>query len=270
MQTDYDACEKRLLVHEGGYVNDPVDPGGPTNFGITLADYRRYINPKGTATSVRLMKQSEAEYIYKAKYWDVMNCDQLTAGVDDMVFDYGIHSGTGRSGKVLRVLVGFSGATSVVSTDVIAAVKKRDPRALIEAIKSERLAFLKSLSTWPKYENGWTTRVDEVEAFSLQLAAGVAAPTIPITPAATNAPQGKGQVPEPTGSKTGGAGAVVVAGGTAAATHLDWVTSHPLDVAIIGVGLLVLAYVVVKMIGAVHHTNQETPMPSAGVVPEAK
>jgi lysozyme family protein len=39
----YDESLRRLLVHEGGYTNDPADPGGPTNFGITIYDYRKYV-----------------------------------------------------------------------------------------------------------------------------------------------------------------------------------------------------------------------------------
>ena len=49
----YDESLGRLLVHEGGYSNHPSDPGGPTNFGITIHDYRRYIRPSGTAADVR-------------------------------------------------------------------------------------------------------------------------------------------------------------------------------------------------------------------------
>ena len=42
----YDEAVRRLLVHEGGYSNHPSDPGGPTNFGITIADYRRYVKER--------------------------------------------------------------------------------------------------------------------------------------------------------------------------------------------------------------------------------
>ncbi|HET7849893.1 MAG TPA: glycosyl hydrolase 108 family protein, partial [Pseudolabrys sp.] len=47
--SSYDAALARVLAHEGGYSNHPADPGGPTNFGITIADYRRYVKPGATA-----------------------------------------------------------------------------------------------------------------------------------------------------------------------------------------------------------------------------
>src|SRR2546421_8222803 len=78
---------RRLLLSEGGYVNHPSDPGGPTNFGITLADYRRYVKADGTAADVRAMKVEEARAIYHAKYWKVMRGDDLPAGVDYCILD---------------------------------------------------------------------------------------------------------------------------------------------------------------------------------------
>ena len=78
----YDEALRRLLVHEGGYSNHPSDPGGPTNFGITIYDYRKYVKPDATAADVRAMKVEDAKAIYRSKYWDVMHCDELPAGVD--------------------------------------------------------------------------------------------------------------------------------------------------------------------------------------------
>ena len=51
----YDEALRRLLAHEGGYTNHPSDPGGPTNFGITIHDYRKYVKPNATAVDVRAM-----------------------------------------------------------------------------------------------------------------------------------------------------------------------------------------------------------------------
>jgi lysozyme family protein len=83
----YDEALRRLLVHEGGYTNHPSDPGGPTNFGITIYDYRKYVKPNATAADVRTMRLDEAKAIYRTKYWDAQRCDDLPAGIDDTVFD---------------------------------------------------------------------------------------------------------------------------------------------------------------------------------------
>ena len=107
MQSTFETCLSLLLVHEGGYTNHPSDPGGPTNFGITIEDYRRYVKVNATAADVRRMRLDEAKIIYREKYWDAQRCDELPAGVNYAVFDYGVNSGTGRSGKVLRRMLGL-------------------------------------------------------------------------------------------------------------------------------------------------------------------
>ena len=96
MKASYEAALARLLAHEGGYSNHPSDPGGPTNFGITIVDYRKYVKPGATAADVKAMTLDEAKKIYRAKYWDAQRCDELPAGVDYAVFDYGVNSGIGR------------------------------------------------------------------------------------------------------------------------------------------------------------------------------
>lgn len=157
MQTNYAECERRVLLSEGGYTNDPRDPGGPTNWGITLVDARLHWKPDATAEDVKGMPRSVAEAIYKAKYWDALNCDDLPSGVDYTVFDYGVNSGIHRAAKVLLQFNGLQGA------------------ALIDAINDERLAYLKSLthdglSMWEHFGRGWGTRVASVKAFSEHLA----------------------------------------------------------------------------------------------------
>src|SRR3990172_12124180 len=137
----YDDSLRRLLVHEGGYTNHPADPGGPTNFGITIYDYRKYVKPTATAADVRAMKLADAKSIYRAKYWDAQRCNELPAGVDYAVFDYGVNSGIGRSGKVLRRVLKLPDNSSVVNDAVIAAARAADAKTLVAAICAERLRF---------------------------------------------------------------------------------------------------------------------------------
>src|SRR6476619_5848392 len=167
--SSYDEALRRLLVHEGGYTNHPSDPGGPTNFGITIADYRRYMKPDATAADVRTMEVDAAKAIYREKYWRVMRCDDLPAGVDYCVFDYAVNSGTGRVPKVLQRVLGLS-VNGHIDETTLAAVRQCEPRTLIASICEERLRFLQGLKTWPVFGKGWSRRVGEVRLAALALA----------------------------------------------------------------------------------------------------
>lgn len=152
MQQNYNYALQQVLKSEGGYTNDPQDPGGPTNFGITIADYRMYVNKNATATDVKNMHLADAQTIYRSKYWNAVNGDTLPSGVDYCVFDYGVNSGVGRANKVYNRL------------------KSSDAKGTINAICNERLQFLQSLSTWSHFGKGWGSRVASVRANSLALA----------------------------------------------------------------------------------------------------
>jgi lysozyme family protein len=122
--TSYEVALARLLADEGGYSNNPRDPG-PTKYGITIGDYRRYVKPGASAEDVRAMTVGEATAIYRSKYWDALRCDELPAGVDYAVFDYGVNSGIGRAGKVLRRLLALADNTAAVTPEVIAAAGRK-------------------------------------------------------------------------------------------------------------------------------------------------
>jgi lysozyme family protein len=296
--SSYDPSLSRLLVHEGGYTNDAADTGGPTNFGITIYDYRQYVKPGATAADVRAMTVDQAKTIYRVRYWDACACDDLPAGVDDTVFDYGVNSGIGRAKKVLQRVVGVA-ADGVLGPDTMREVNARDPRDIIGAVNDERLRFLQSLRTWPVFGKGWGRRVIEVRAFSLQLAATAAAqPAAPAaTPVAaaptrvsgdaaaqTAAPILAAAIPLPTPSpdvQQAGKGVVplaaplraavdhknkiasggVAAGGASTATWWDWVHAHPYEAGAIVAGGGVVVAGAGYAIEQFHKANQEAPTP---------
>lgn len=256
---DYPACEERLKIHEGGDYTDgvhPYDPGGPTRWGITIEDARLYWKPNATADDVRNMPWSMAQGIYRSKYWARNDCDDLPAGVDDCVFDYGVNSGVARSGKVLRRVLGLTDDNWHTTPEVVDACKKRDANAIVDAICDERMRFLQGLAIWPTYRNGWTTRVREVRVFDHQLASHG------VPPAVTKINAGKGQHPPPntTGVGTGGGAATVAAGGFA-----HWLGSHPALTVLIVIAGIVLIGVVVNKMTAAHKAKQEGP--TLGLVP---
>ena len=223
-RANFDEALRRVLAHEGGYTNHPADPGGPTNFGITIGDYRKYVNLSATAEDVRTMKLDDAKTIYGMKYWQALRCDDLPTGIDYSVFDYGVNSGVSRAGKILRRVLGMPAETAMVTDTVVAAASRGDPQILIAAICDERMAFLKSLKTWPVFGAGWGRRVAEVRSAALIMAAASAVSVQP-------APSGMSV------KKTAGAGAVVVAG--AAAVH----HANGLSAAMLIAGAVVIAVV---------------------------
>jgi lysozyme family protein len=250
----YDEALRRLLVHEGGYSNHPSDPGGPTNWGITIHDYRKYVKARATAADVRAMPVEAAKRIYRSKYWNAMRCDELPAGVDYAVFDYGVNSGIGRAGKVLRRLLGLASNSSVVTDAVIAAASRRASKPLIEAICDERLAFLQGLRTWPVFGKGWGRRVREVRGAALAMAGkagrpadhvggdpgvGEKPPPRPASKPKPDAPDKGRTPPRPAAGKIG-LGVVAAVGGL-----VQWAGEHPL---VTGGAVVVAALVVLVVI----------------------
>jgi lysozyme family protein len=233
----YDEALRRLLAHEGGYVNHPSDPGGPTNFGITLADYRRYVKADATAADVKAMKVEHAKAIYRTKYWNALRCDAMPAGLDYALFDYGVNSGTGRAAKVFCAIAGSAGG--VIDDIALAHVRARDPIKLIVALCDERLAFLKRLKTWPVFGAGWGRRVAEVRAAALALAAKGSADEKPAPlPTTTQASTGKGVVPLNTAAQRGTIGGAIATGGATAAQAHAVGASTELIAAIVLIALL--------------------------------
>jgi lysozyme family protein len=215
---NYETCLARVLKHEGGYTNHPSDPGGPTNFGITIHDYRRYIKASGTAADVRAMTLADAAKIYRARYWDALRCDELPAGLDYAVFDYGVNSGISRAAKVMQRLLGI-GEGAAMTDAVISGARKADVQSLIGRLCDERLAFLKGLRTWPVFGAGWGRRVAEVRRDALAMAKEGT-----VAPPASAAANGKASVPAPAKARAATtAGAVIASGGAAqAAATAGW------------------------------------------------
>lgn len=90
-----------IIDVEGGYVNDPNDSGGETNFGITVAVARA----NGYNGAMRNLPRSVAFDIYLAKYWDAVKGDdlvKLSEHVAEEVVDTSVNMGPKRAGKFLQ------------------------------------------------------------------------------------------------------------------------------------------------------------------------
>lgn len=151
--SNFDAALRLVLKHEGGYSNHPSDPGGPTNFGITLVTARRFWKISASAEDLRHIPQSVVADIYRRQYWDAVGGDDLPSGVDYCVFDYAVNSGPARARRSLR----------------LARSERTADADIVNAICDERLAFLMRLKTWPVFGRGWERRVREVRDAALKM-----------------------------------------------------------------------------------------------------
>jgi len=166
--TSYADSLARVLVHEGGYSNNPADPGGKTMRGITQRVYDAFRSKRGLAQrTVKAIDDAELQSIYREQYWDVIRGDDLPVGVDYVVFDGAVHSGPRQSVKWLQRALGFTGkqVDGVVGNITLNAIADdADHDALISRIIDRRETFLRALKTWPTFGRGWLRRISGVEA----------------------------------------------------------------------------------------------------------
>lgn len=177
---EFDRSLAKVLVFEGGYVNDPDDPGRATDKGVTQAVYDTYRKSVGAGRqSVRLISTDELRAIYKSRYWDLIKGDLLPPGVAFVVFDGGVNSGPGQSVKWLQRALGLAKVDGLVGPETLAAVNAvEDHDGLIARILALRQAFLKALRGWKKFGKGWASRVKQVLAVGQAWARGSVGPEV--------------------------------------------------------------------------------------------
>jgi lysozyme family protein len=159
MKENYAQALKQVLKYEGGYVDHPKDPGGPTNKGITQAVYDAWRKSYNQPTqSVRYINDLEVGGIYRQYYWDRISGDDLPSGVDFAVFDYAVNSGVSRAAKTLQAVVGVT-QDGVIGPATIQATKTY----VAMSITNRRLAFMQSLSIWSTFGKGWSARIADVK-----------------------------------------------------------------------------------------------------------
>ena len=148
--TSFDASFDALIGHEGGYVNDPRDPGGETKFGISKRSY-----PDQDIAGLSL---AQAKLIYRRDFWDRLRCDALPAPLRFQVFDAAVNSGPGTAVRWLQAALGVAqdGVFGAITMQRLVAC---DSQALLARFNGHRLYFMTTLSTWPTFSRGWARRV---------------------------------------------------------------------------------------------------------------
>lgn len=183
-----------VLKSEGGWSDNPADPGGATMKGVTLANFRRYVKADASKADLKTIGDDQVATVYRRFYWDSVLGAELPDGVDYAVFDFAVNSGPGRAAKYLQASVGVS-QDGRIGPATLAAAKARPAGVVIDQICDARLAFLKRLPAWATFGRGWSDRVKSVRAQALLMSAPATAPVASQPTMPEPAPR---SVPQPT------------------------------------------------------------------------
>jgi lysozyme family protein len=168
MINNFEFSLAQVLKSEGGYVNNPKDPGGETMMGVTKAAWSTWL--KRTILPGEMAQLTHADIIpfYKALYWDKAYCNQLPTGVDYMAFDAAVNMGVGQSIRLLQKSLGCV-PDGVIGPNTMKAINDADTKTLIDKFSAQKEMFYRSLATFVTFGKGWMRRVAEVKQTALSM-----------------------------------------------------------------------------------------------------
>jgi len=153
---DFDKAVEVILKHEGGYVNDKMDPGGETNMGISK---RAYPN-----LDIRSLTVEDAKRIYYEDYWVRSKAREVPKSLRLIYFDMVVNMGRSRAVKIMQKALNNKGWFTVVDGGIGPETIGNLKRSKLEAdrLRSYRVKHYADLvSKKPKLERyyyGWFRR----------------------------------------------------------------------------------------------------------------
>lgn len=159
---DFASALERVLNYEGGFTDDPDDPGGATNLGIVQTEYDRYRSRKGLSKqSVRHITREEAAEIYEKEYWVASRAAYLNDPLAYVVFDTAVNFGVGRSNDFLNQAFGYPSST-VWNDKVSGRIHNVDQARIALAMIGMRMEYrgrrVLQNATQVKFLKGWLNR----------------------------------------------------------------------------------------------------------------
>jgi len=163
-----------LLRFEGGFVDDPADPGGATNKGITLATFQRYASAvlgiAPTLENLRSLSDEQALGIYRVGYWNPLHADDiLDQPLAEILFDFHVNAGAAAV-RVLQGALNDAGVKPALAADgvmgpgTLQALRNTYQPGLYRVYKQRRIDYYRDLvarkPALSKFLNGWLNRVN--------------------------------------------------------------------------------------------------------------
>jgi lysozyme family protein len=169
---DFDLFLPLLLNFEGGFVNDPADPGGATNKGITLKTFRacakKLLSLEPTLDNLKRLTNAQAGVIYRALYWNKTGGDDTASqNLANIVCDFYVNAGTPAT-KLLQTILTGMGQTLTVDGAIgpasVQALQVVDQSEVYRLYKQRRIQYYEGLiqkkPTLAKFRKGWLKRVN--------------------------------------------------------------------------------------------------------------
>lgn len=161
---------------EGGKVDDPIDPGGRTAYGVTQAVYSDWLRGQGRPDAdVWCIRQDEIDAIYHVRYWQRGRCDLVLEASENIAiahFDACVNCGTRQAGRFLQRAINTLRGSAVLKVDgwigpkTLAFIHAAESRAVVRQMIDERAAFYNRLAERKpplrRFLRGWLNRVNDL------------------------------------------------------------------------------------------------------------
>ncbi|CAB4149045.1 zliS Lysozyme family protein [uncultured Caudovirales phage] len=180
MSADFNIAVDFVLKHEGGYSNHTNDPGGPTNFGISL----RLLEQQGIdidgdgdidIDDIKGVTKTRAKEIYKELWWDKYHYENIeSTEIAKKVFDVAVNAGASRAHKITqrainRITSGSLAVDGVLGPKTLSAINRIITRGnylnLYQAIQKEQELFYIDISDknikLRSFIRGWLARAKQ-------------------------------------------------------------------------------------------------------------
>lgn len=164
---NFDLYFPQLLDFEGGYVDDPADPGGATNMGITLRTFQAHaqtlLGVPPTLANLQALSDAQAATLYRALYWNALQADQISLQcLAEDLFDFYVNAGVHAIFLLQRLLGAPVAVDGVFGHDTLAALEACDQRSLYARYRQGRIDYYRLLATQhpvlQRFLAGWLRR----------------------------------------------------------------------------------------------------------------
>jgi lysozyme family protein len=166
MQGNFKECLELVLKSEGGWVNNPKDPGGETNLGVTKVVWEEWVGHP--VESLKKLTKDDVAPLYEQRFWRPCYGEVLPRGLDFIVFSMGVNAGPGRSIKLLQSSIGCV-PDGVIGPTTRGLISSSNIATLIAKFSETRREYYRTLKTFPIFGKGWLNRVDREELEAIEM-----------------------------------------------------------------------------------------------------